>query len=132
MDDSLAVIIGGIDLVEAHTFDAQGQSMGAALVVGNGGDTKDVRVARSGLGLVVTWLGDESVLAQRINSDGQLGGEACNPADLSRDGELDFFDVSAFLNAFGAMNLVADFNNDSKFDFFDISAFLTIFSEGCP
>lgn len=56
---------------------------------------------------------------------------AC-PADMNDDGQLDFFDISAFLTAFSAMDPSADFNEDSMFDFFDISAFLTAFSAGCP
>ncbi|MBO6513200.1 MAG: hypothetical protein JJ974_04470, partial [Phycisphaerales bacterium] len=48
------------------------------------------------------------------------------------DGELDFFDISAFLTAYSAGEMVADFNNDGEFDFFDISAFLTAYSAGCP
>lgn len=53
-------------------------------------------------------------------------------ADLNEDCVLDFFDISAFLTAFGEMNTIADFNDDGNFDFFDISAFLTEFSSGCP
>jgi len=53
-------------------------------------------------------------------------------ADLTGDGTLDFFDISAFLTAFGNQDPVADFTNDGVFDFFDISAFLTAFSAGCP
>ncbi len=55
----------------------------------------------------------------------------CAP-DLTGDGVLNFFDISAFLAAFSAMDPVADFNNDGTFNFFDISAFLTAFSAGCP
>ena len=55
----------------------------------------------------------------------------CAP-DINGDGELDFFDISAFLTAFTAMDPVADFSGDGEFDFFDISAFLTEFSAGCP
>lgn len=54
------------------------------------------------------------------------------PADLNHDGGLDFFDVSAFLNAFSAESAAADFNDDGLFDFFDIQAFLAAFSAGCP
>ena len=54
------------------------------------------------------------------------------PADLNGDGVLNFFDVSAFLNAFGAMEPVADFNGDGMFNFFDVSAFLNSFGAGCP
>ena len=54
------------------------------------------------------------------------------PADLNGDGALNFFDVSAFLNAFAAMDLAADFNGDGMFNFFDVSAFLNSFGAGCP
>lgn len=58
-------------------------------------------------------------------------GNPC-PADLTGDGELNFFDVSAFLNAFTAMDPVADFTGDGEFNFFDVSAFLSAFTTGCP
>ncbi len=54
------------------------------------------------------------------------------PADITGDGTLDFFDVSAFLTAFNSMDPVADFNNDGVFNFFDVSAFLNEFNSGCP
>ena len=53
-------------------------------------------------------------------------------ADMNSDGELDFFDVSAFLTAFGDGDPVADFTGDGSFDFFDVSAFLAAFAAGCP
>lgn len=56
---------------------------------------------------------------------------AC-PADLTGDGMLNFFDVSAFLAAFAAQDLAADFNNDGILNFFDVSAFLSAFNQGCP
>ncbi len=55
----------------------------------------------------------------------------CQP-DLTGDGILDFFDIAAFLTAFGNSDPVADFTSDGSFDFFDIAAFLTEFSAGCP
>ena len=59
------------------------------------------------------------------------GGSACLP-DLNGDGVLNFFDVSAFINAYAAMDPIADFNNDGSFDFFDVSGFINAFSAGCP
>ena len=56
---------------------------------------------------------------------------ACSP-DLTGDGVLDFFDVSAFLGAYSSQDPIADFTNDGLFDFFDVSAFLTQFAAGCP
>ncbi|MFG0247000.1 MAG: GC-type dockerin domain-anchored protein [Phycisphaerales bacterium JB052] len=57
----------------------------------------------------------------------------CSSADLAGPfGQLNFFDVSAFLAAFSNADPVADFNGDGMYNFFDISAFLTVFSAGCP
>lgn len=55
----------------------------------------------------------------------------CTP-DITGDGVLDFFDVSAFLDAFANLNPIADFNRDGDFNFFDVSAFLQAFAAGCP
>ena len=54
------------------------------------------------------------------------------PADFTNDGELNFFDVSAFLTAFAANDPAADLNNDAQFNFFDVSDFLSYFADGCP
>ncbi len=54
------------------------------------------------------------------------------PADMNGDATLNFFDISAFLQAFSVEDLSADFTNDGIFNFFDISAFLVQFSQGCP
>ena len=54
------------------------------------------------------------------------------PADLTGEGVLDFFDVSAFLNAYNAMDPAADFTGDGLYDFFDVSAFLNAYNAGCP
>lgn len=56
---------------------------------------------------------------------------SCAP-DITGDGDLNFFDISAFLTAFNAQEPVADFTGDGQFNFFDISAFLKAFSAGCP
>lgn len=60
-----------------------------------------------------------------------VGLQQC-PADLTGDGVLDFFDVSAFLGAYSAMDPAADFTGDGVYNFFDVSAFLNAFSAGCP
>lgn len=56
------------------------------------------------------------------------------PPDLAEPlGVLDFFDVAAFLNAFGNQLPAADFAPPSGvFDFFDVAGFLSAFSAGCP
>lgn len=53
-------------------------------------------------------------------------------ADLSGDGMLDFFDVSAFLVGFQAQDPLADWNNDGVWNFFDVSGFLESYIAGCP
>jgi len=59
------------------------------------------------------------------------GSVECLP-DFTGDGTLDFFDVSAFLNAFQTGQPDGDFNSDSIHDFFDVSEFLSSFMQGCP
>ena len=46
------------------------------------------------------------------------------PAHQTVDGEFSLFDV----NAHSAMNLIADFKGDGSFNFFDVSAFLNAYS----
>jgi hypothetical protein len=52
--------------------------------------------------------------------------------DLNKDGMLDFFDVSLFLNLYAAQQQRADFNDDGVLDFFDVSLFLDAYAAGCP
>lgn len=62
-----------------------------------------------------------------------LSDAGCSQADLAEPfGDLNFFDVSAFLNAFTANDSIADFNDDDLFNFFDVSDFLNGFATGCP
>ncbi len=58
-------------------------------------------------------------------------GDSC-PVDLNTDGELNFFDVSAFIVGFTAGDLAMDFNNDGDLNFFDVSAFIVAYTNGCP
>jgi len=52
--------------------------------------------------------------------------------DYTKDGILDFFDVSEFLDLFAAQDPLADLDNNGLYDFFDVSAFLDLFGAGCP
>lgn len=57
----------------------------------------------------------------------------CGVADTAEPyGVMNFFDVSAYLDAFSAADPSADLNNDGAHNFFDVSAFLTAFAAGCP
>jgi hypothetical protein len=55
----------------------------------------------------------------------------CAP-DFNGDGNLDFFDVSAFISAFNASDPSADLNGDGVLNFFDVSTFVNLFTAGCP
>ena len=90
----------------------------------------------SGGGELIELVGDSYVTVGAFNVGSQVTGiafvyDAC-AADLNGDGALDFFDVSAFLTAYNAMDPVADFNGDGSYDFFDVSAFLSAYNAGCP
>ncbi len=76
--------------------------------------------------------GDTPSASDRAVLAGMVGPTMCNAADFNADGVLDFFDISGFLTAFGAMDAMADLNDDGAFDFFDVSAFLSVFAQGCP
>lgn len=52
-------------------------------------------------------------------------------ADINVDGQLNFFDVQAFLGYFAASDPLADFIDDGQFNFFDVQAFLGAFAAGC-
>lgn len=56
---------------------------------------------------------------------------AC-PADFDSNGSLNFFDVSAFINAYLTSMPTADFTADGVFNFFDVSAFVSAYTAGCP
>lgn len=54
-------------------------------------------------------------------------------ADLTGDGVLDFFDVSAFLAGYNAQTPATDLAAPAgSWDFFDVSAFLAAYASGCP
>lgn len=86
-------------------------------------DTGDGSVVEAGV--------DAVKLVEQICEGDSFAG--CNAADLATPfGSLNFFDVSAFLSAFGSGDSAADFTDDGIFNFFDVSAFLTAFNAGCP
>lgn len=93
---------------------------------------------------IYTWAVDEMKVRFTTSTSGSffiddvyLGVDplsaGCNEADLAEPfGELNFFDVSAFLAAFSANEPDADLNSDGIFNFFDVSSYLSAFSAGCP
>ena len=66
-----------------------------------------------------------SVTADELKLRAYYGTPNPCPADLTGDGNLNFFDVSEFL-----VNQ-PDYNSDGVFNFFDVAAFISDFSAGC-
>lgn len=61
------------------------------------------------------------------------GPSGCSDSDFAEPfGTLDFFDVSAFINAFMNSDPSADFDLNGSYNFFDVSLFLGLFNLGCP
>ena len=63
-----------------------------------------------------------------LNVPGWDGSTLACTADLTGDGNLDIFDVFAYLDLFNAGNLAADFTGDGTLDIFDVFAFLDAFN----
>ncbi|MFK7759953.1 MAG: hypothetical protein AB8C13_08400 [Phycisphaerales bacterium] len=58
-------------------------------------------------------------------------GAVCD-TDFDFSGNLNFFDVSRFLELYGMQDPQADIVADGNFNFFDVSAFLANFGQSCP
>ncbi len=105
------------------TVDAQPIVAGcfAGFIVREG--VSKVVVTPLGNGDFLNGMDDVQVSTQEIN--------LCD-VDINCDGVLNFFDVSAFISAYNAMDPRADFTGDGAFNFFDVSAYIAQYSAGCP
>jgi len=136
MVDIPAVVVGA-DQNNAHgsayLFNANTgeQILQLASSDGRPGDSFGSSVAIKNGFIVVGAQEDDEYGLQSGSAFGFLPNFIC-PADLNLDGELNFFDVSLFVNLFSAQDLRVDFNGDGSFDAFDVSAFLGAFGAGCP
>ena len=113
----------------------------------NGSDFRDIRVIQFDDELHTannrpeprdgsTGLNDHGEIAYVVGVDGGSAVyvtklRSCK-ADLNGDGNVDFFDVSHYLNLFTASSPLADIDDNPGLDFFDISKFLGEYAEGCP
>lgn len=71
-------------------------------------------------------------VAGHLNIRGIAASQESCVADFETDGQLNFLDVSAFLQSYGNQSLDADLNGDEDLNFLDVSAFLQAFGAGCP
>lgn len=76
-------------------------------------------------------VGDPDVYSSPAQVVLRVTPSAC-AVDFNGDGVLNFFDVSAFIVAYGEDDPAADLTNDGELNFFDVSAFLVAFQAGCP
>lgn len=77
--------------------------------------------------------GDGSVTTMTdIPADQQITVRALHRLDLTGDGRIDFFDVSALVRAYIASDARADFNDDGSIDVRDIIDFLASYTTPCP
>lgn len=134
-NDSTALWVGdGTDLVKLVEYDQMIDTDLGPLALGFdfGGDT-----GRQVMNGVVDINDAGQVAFAAFLRNGTIGIFVATPvqsctADFTGDGVLDFFDVSAFLSAYNAMDPAADFTDDGIYDFFDVSAFLNAYNAGCP
>lgn len=87
--------------------------------------------------MLATWSddrnGSEDIYAQIVNADGSLGGPAGCAADITGDGNLNFFDLAAYLDLYNAGNPAADIAAPfGVINFFDLAAYLDLYNAGCP
>jgi hypothetical protein len=52
--------------------------------------------------------------------------------DLTGDGNVDIFDVLAFVDAYNNADLIVDYNGDNVINIFDVLAFVDLYNAGCP
>lgn len=123
-DDVVEMIEGILDSVMGD-FDLDGDA---------DADDRAIILANQGVGEFYTqgdFDCDGDVDSDDLGAWDAANGMGC-PVDLTGDDQVNFFDVSAFISAYNAMDPVADFTDDGKFDFFDVSAFISAYNMGCP
>ena len=157
--DSSVKIIGELGVVtgsnlgrndQINLFDASGNLVDR-LSYGDEDYEGSVRTRDASGQACVDYIGQDDVLGWVLSEDGDMFGSfatntgeygtpgsynmaSCGGcvADLTGDGVLDFFDISAFISAFGSQDPIADMTGDGNFDFFDVSSFIGLYSAGCP
>lgn len=133
------IVGGGITLEYRFGVAPAGEwtSFSVALTEGVGWEVAGSPASETQIRSVLTNVTSLSIRGEfRVGTDScgldnvQLGDDC--PADLNNDGELNFFDVSAFIDAYNTQDPVADFAEPfGEFNFFDVSAFIAAFNAGC-
>ncbi|HCT44676.1 MAG: chloroperoxidase [Phycisphaerae bacterium] len=70
-------------------------------------------------------------IGEHILNEGEAFQHVYCLADMDRNGEVGFFDVSEFVRLYGDEDEAADMDANGVFDFFDVSLFLEAYTHGC-
>lgn len=127
----------GDDSGSAYTFQLNAQGVlqsSTKLVPSDSSESAEfgTSIAIDTNGTVIVGAAEDDALFSNAGAAYLFNAAQSCPADFTGDGVVNFFDISAFIIAFQAMDPIADLTNDGAFNFFDVSAFLSAFAEGCP
>ncbi len=121
--------VGGVSYSGTYDIDTDVTAMvfmdGMLYIAGSDGIVHEMDPSN---GNVVNTFDTGTPIQAMIPRDGSV---SC-PADYDISGDLDFFDISTFLNIFTQELPAGDTNGDGNFDFFDIDTFLDVYDAGCP
>mgnify|MGYP003108962412 CR=1 FL=1 len=120
------------DTIEVHLGDGSGQftlgeTQGGAINDPRGLITLDIN--SDGSDDIMQVVGGNRLVTYLNSCERILTG--CD-VDLDGNGELNFFDVSAFIVFHSLGSDEADINGDGLLNFFDVSLFLQLLQMGCP
>lgn len=119
---------GGIEYSGTHAVDSDATSMisadGMLYIAGSDGMVHEMDPATGDILRVF----DTGIDIQAMTPES--GFISC-PADYDASGDLNFLDVSRFVDLYTNRFVPGDTNGDSSFNFLDISNFLNIYNGGC-
>lgn len=119
---------GGVNYTGTHSVDSDVTSMvisgGMLYIAGSDGNIHEMDPDTGTIARVFhTGIDIQAMTPEQ-------GLQSC-PADYDANGQLNFLDVSRFIDLFTNQQIPGDTNGDGMFDFFDISEFIRIYSGGC-
>lgn len=82
--------------------------------------------------LRIDWADGSTTTLNNIPANQEIVVKAYRPADITKDGHLDFLDASAFIYALRTKNIIADFDGNGIVDNADAFAFIESYNNACP
>jgi outer membrane protein assembly factor BamB len=119
---------GGIEYSGTHAVDSDATAMinaeGMLYIAGSDGKVHEMDPTTGTIARVF----DTGIDIQAMTPES--GFVSC-PADYDASGDLNFLDVSRFMDLYTTRLIPGDTNGDSSFNFLDISNFLNVYTGGC-